>query len=95
MPTLERSYQPQEAEDSIFTPPAEAEKALRDLIAGDFADLDEIEIDMSQAVVPGFKECITLLPHQVLGREWMRDREDVSKKHHGGILADDMGFVSF
>ena len=31
--------------------------------------------------------------HQVLGRAWMKDREDVSKKQTGGILTDDMVWV--
>jgi hypothetical protein len=43
--------------------------------------------------VPGFRENIRLMPHQVLGRQWMRDREDVTKKRAGGILADDMGYA--
>jgi SNF2 family DNA or RNA helicase len=47
------------------------------------------EIDMSQAVVEGFREGIRLLPHQVVGRAWMTERE--SGKKSGGILADDMG----
>ena len=47
----------------------------------------DIEIDMSQATVEGFKPESRLLPHQVL----VKDREDVSKKRTGGILADDMG----
>jgi hypothetical protein len=54
----------------------------------------EAEVNMEEAVVKGFKEGITLLPHQVLGRAWMRDREDITKKRTGGILADDMGFAS-
>lgn len=54
----------------------------------------ETEIDMEDAVVKGFKDGIKLLPHQILGRAWMRDREDVTKKRTGGILADDMGYVT-
>lgn len=54
----------------------------------------ETEIDMEDAIVKGFKEGIKLLPHQILGRAWMRDREDVTKKRTGGILADDMGYVT-
>ncbi|KAK0498852.1 SNF2 family DNA-dependent ATPase [Armillaria luteobubalina] len=69
---------------------AETEKALRDLMGGAMND-NEVEINMEDAVVDGFKEGITLLPHQVLARAWMRDREDVKKKQHGGLLADDMG----
>ncbi|EJD05330.1 uncharacterized protein FOMMEDRAFT_138838 [Fomitiporia mediterranea MF3/22] len=48
-----------------------------------------VDIDMKDAVVDGFQENIKLLPHQVIGRKWMADRE--SGKKAGGILADDMG----
>lgn len=44
---------------------------------------------MSRAVIEGFREGIRLLPHQVVGRDWMTERE--SSKNRGGILADDMG----
>ncbi|KAH7910542.1 SNF2 family N-terminal domain-containing protein [Hygrophoropsis aurantiaca] len=71
------------------TSAAEAEKALRDLVEGTTAEVDTVEIDMSEAVVEGFRDGITLLPHQILGRAWMRERE--SGKKTGGILADDMG----
>lgn len=54
----------------------------------------ETQVNMEEAVVKGFKEGIALLPHQVLGRAWMRDREDTTKKRTGGILADDMGLIS-
>lgn len=68
----------------------DAEKALRELIGGGMnQDLDDVDIDPSDRIVDGFKEGIELLPHQVLGRAWMRDRE--SGKLTGGILADDMG----
>ena len=84
-------------EDNIYMSPADAEKALRDLMGGGMnQDLDaEIEIDISQATVDGFKDGIQLLPHQILGRAWMCDREDISKKRTGGILADDMGYYYF
>ncbi|KAJ7085696.1 SNF2 family DNA-dependent ATPase [Mycena belliarum] len=71
--------------------PAQAESELRDLMASDTNADITTEIDMSEAIVPGFREGIVLMPHQVLGRIWMRDREDVTKKRAGGILADDMG----
>jgi len=79
--------------DDTILSPADAEKALRDLMSGAMnQDLDsDIDIDMSQEIVDGFKEGIKLLPHQILGRAWMKDREDLSKKRTGGILADDMG----
>ncbi|KAJ7286231.1 SNF2 family DNA-dependent ATPase [Mycena rebaudengoi] len=70
---------------------AQAESALRDLMASDSNADDTVAVDMADAVVPGFRENIRLMPHQVLGRQWMRDREDVTKKRAGGILADDMG----
>ena len=69
---------------------ADAEKALRDLMADVRNDVRE-EIDMSDAIVPGFREGIRLLPHQVVGRKWMAERE--TGKRLGGILADDMGYV--
>lgn len=39
----------------------------------------------------GFRPGIRLLPHQVIGKTWMRIREDPVAKRQGGILADDMG----
>lgn len=69
---------------------AEAEKALRALVEDTVNNVDgDVEIDMKEAVVDGFKENTVLLPHQVLGKVWMRERE--SGKKSGGILADDMG----
>ena len=81
-------------DDNTFMSAGEAEKALRELIGGGMnQELDaDIEIDMSQAIVEGFKPEFRLLPHQVIGRAWMKDREDVTKKRTGGILADDMGY---
>jgi hypothetical protein len=81
-------------DDNTYMSAGEAEKALRELIGGGInQELDaDIEVDMSQATVEGFKPEFRLLPHQVLGRAWMKDREDVSKKRNGGILADDMGY---
>lgn len=81
-------------DDNTFMSAAEAEKALRDLMGGGInQELDaDVEVDMSQAIVEGFKPGFKLLPHQVLGRAWMKDREDLTKKRTGGILADDMGY---
>lgn len=73
--------------------PGDAEKALRDLMGGSMNEDPVTEINPEDAIVEGFRENITLLPHQILGRNWMRDREDVTKKRTGGILADDMGYV--
>ncbi|TFY74691.1 hypothetical protein EWM64_g9322 [Hericium alpestre] len=73
----------------------EAEKDLKDLLQQTFDGREEgedgagPEIDESEAIVEGFREGIKLLPHQILGRKWMTERE--SGKKTGGILADDMG----
>ncbi|EIW80017.1 hypothetical protein CONPUDRAFT_126467 [Coniophora puteana RWD-64-598 SS2] len=68
---------------------SEADQDLRELVAGTFEDTQDVDIDPAAALVDGFQEGVRLLPHQVLGRAWMRDRE--SGKKAGGILADDMG----
>ncbi|KAI0039548.1 hypothetical protein FA95DRAFT_1684246 [Auriscalpium vulgare] len=74
---------------------ADAEKDLKDLLQQSFDGREEGEegkdepIDLQDAIVPGFHEGIKLLPHQVVGRKWMAERE--SGKKLGGILADDMG----
>ncbi|KAF5384216.1 hypothetical protein D9615_003378 [Tricholomella constricta] len=78
-------------DDNLYISPADAEKALRDLMSGGMNDDVETELNMEDATVKGFREDIKLLPHQIIGRAWMRDREDVTKKRMGGILADDMG----
>lgn len=74
----------------------ETEKDLKDLLQGTFngreegeADKEEEEIDMTEAIVKGFRDGITLLPHQIIGKKWMKERE--TGKKYGGILADDMG----
>jgi SNF2-related domain len=83
--------------DGLYEPRksgVDAEKDLQDLLQQSFDGKDDDEgahddIDMSKAIVEGFREGICLLPHQVVGRVWMAERE--SGKKHGGILADDMG----
>ncbi|TRM67085.1 SNF2 family N-terminal domain-containing protein [Schizophyllum amplum] len=70
---------------------AEAEKALKNLVGGSVNDDEEFVFTEEDLIVPGFKDNIRLLPHQVQGRRWMKEREDVSQKRFGGILADDMG----
>ncbi|KAK2460825.1 hypothetical protein APHAL10511_007295 [Amanita phalloides] len=67
----------------------EADKALKELIAGSVNEGIEAEINPDDLVVSGFREDFRLLPHQALGRVWMRERE--TGKKAGGILADDMG----
>lgn len=54
------------------------------------------EEDEDDGTVEGLN--VKLLPHQVEGVEWMRDKESSMKKKNGvlpkgGILADDMGLV--
>ncbi|KAI0795563.1 SNF2 family N-terminal domain-containing protein [Abortiporus biennis] len=66
----------------------ETKKALQDLV-GDTYTHEETDISNEDAIVEGFRDGITLLPHQILGRKWMEERE--TGKKTGGILADDMG----
>ena len=90
VPTWETFDQPNER--GLHDPhmsAAEAEKALRALVEDSVNSNEDTAIDMSEAIVPGFTDGITLLPHQVIGRNWMRERE--TGKKNGGILADDMG----
>ncbi|KAF5323139.1 hypothetical protein D9611_009212 [Ephemerocybe angulata] len=68
---------------------AETEKELRDLMGNAMNQDVEVDVDMEDAIVPGFKDGITLLAHQIVGRAWMKERE--TGKKAGGILADDMG----
>ena len=54
----------------------------------------EDEVEEDDGTVEGLK--VKLLPHQIEGVEWMRDKEASTKKTRGvlpkgGILADDMG----
>ena len=80
-PDVDRLYDPVKSA-------AEAERDLQELLAGSINE-NNSEIDMQLATVRGFQENIKLLPHQVLGRIWMAERE--TGKKAGGILADDMG----
>ncbi|KAG6820007.1 hypothetical protein H0H93_006553 [Arthromyces matolae] len=82
---------PSQPDDDVYISPADAEKAIRDLMSGGMEQELETEVDLEDATVKGFCDGITLLPHQVIGRAWMKEREDPAKKRFGGILADDMG----
>lgn len=64
----------------------DAQKAMRDLVSSAMTDIKLEEVDMTQAVVEGFQPNIRLMPHQIQGRAWMREREKGIKT--GGILAD-------
>ena len=81
---------------NTYTSPEEAEKALRELMGGPMNDEgDKVEFTDEDAQVPGFKDDVRLLPHQILGRRWMKEREDPKAKRMGGILADDMGSLLY
>ncbi|KZW00364.1 hypothetical protein EXIGLDRAFT_761716 [Exidia glandulosa HHB12029] len=67
---------------------ADAQKAMVDLVQSNLADIEQ-DFDPEDAIVDGFQEGTKLLPHQVIGRKWMAEREQGKK--FGGILADDMG----
>ncbi|KAJ7074976.1 SNF2 family N-terminal domain-containing protein [Mycena belliarum] len=69
---------------------SEANAALRDLF-NHSTNNEGAYVDEDDALVPGFRKGVRLMPHQIQGRAWMRDREDLTKKRAGGILADDMG----
>ncbi|GAA5874648.1 hypothetical protein JCM8547_003947 [Rhodosporidiobolus lusitaniae] len=62
----------------------ETEAALKELVS---STLDMEGVDTSESAPEGL--AVTLLPHQIQGLHWLKDRE--SKKKRGGILADDMG----
>ncbi|GAA5999550.1 DEAD/DEAH box helicase [Rhodotorula paludigena] len=60
------------------------EAALKELVS---STIDMSNVDTSWGPPPGLK--CTLLPHQVQGVHWLRDREKGKKR--GGLLCDDMG----
>jgi hypothetical protein len=93
VPDGEEIKMPDLQDDYGYMHPQDAEKALRDLMGGGMNQKldEEVDINPDEAIVDGFKEEFTLMPHQIIGRKWMRDREDVTRKRTGGILADDMG----
>lgn len=66
-----------------------AQEHMRELLSGAIGSgEDEVFLD-GEDVIQGFKPGFRLLPHQVRGVKWMREREKGKKR--GGILADDMG----
>lgn len=68
----------------------DAQKAMVELVQSNLADIEQ-DFDPEDAIVDGFQEGIKLMPHQIIARHWMREREEGKK--FGGILADDMGCV--
>jgi hypothetical protein len=77
--------------DDFKTNPDDAQRALKELVEGAIGAADLEGVDMKDATVQGFREGITLMPHQVQGRAWMRERE--TGKKCGGILADDVSNI--
>ncbi|KAH7101209.1 SNF2 family N-terminal domain-containing protein [Auriculariales sp. MPI-PUGE-AT-0066] len=80
------------ADDVIetYVSPEEAQKQVLQLLQSDDDHTEEFNPD--DKFVEGFAKEFTLLPHQIIGRNFMRSREAADKKKYGGILADDMGF---
>lgn len=74
------------AEHEERTTGDEAQKAMRDLLSGAIGAIDISNVDINDAVVEGFVDSIRLMPHQIQGRAWMKERE--TGKKAGGILAD-------
>ncbi len=77
-------------DDSAVGPQIDAatrDRQMQDLLSN-MVNVTELSDDAkTSATIPGLK-CM-LLPHQVQGVTWMREREKGASK--GGILADDMG----
>ncbi|KAL1413004.1 hypothetical protein Q8F55_000753 [Vanrija albida] len=67
----------------------DADEQMRDLLAGAVGDGEGDSREPGDEIIDGFAPNIKLMPHQVRGVKWMRDREKGRK--YGGILADDMG----
>ncbi|KAL7419356.1 hypothetical protein Q5752_006194 [Cryptotrichosporon argae] len=66
----------------------DAEEHMKELLAGAVGEVDE-GIEEGEDVVEGFASSVRLMPHQVRGVKWMKERE--KNRKYGGILADDMG----
>ncbi|ORX33465.1 SNF2 family N-terminal domain-domain-containing protein, partial [Kockovaella imperatae] len=71
----------------------DADEHMRELLSGAVGDgeddMGEDKVQEGEDIVEGFADNVRLMPHQVRGVRWMRQRESARK--YGGILADDMG----
>ncbi|OCF42130.1 hypothetical protein I317_04101 [Kwoniella heveanensis CBS 569] len=71
----------------------DAEKHMQELLSGAIGegegDMGDAGAQEGEDIIEGFAQGIKLMPHQVRGVKWMRNRE--SGRKYGGILADDMG----
>lgn len=86
------AFESEERDDpNDFMTPQQTEEALLGLMGGMDSEDVHAEITEEDRTVKGFRSEIRLLPHQVIGKNWMKDREDPVAKRYGGILADDMG----
>ncbi|KAI1310605.1 hypothetical protein F5Y03DRAFT_344955 [Xylaria venustula] len=80
-----------------YVDPKKAAADIKALLEGSLEDEDEKlpkqEITEDKAHIPGLQ--VRLLPHQIEGVEWMKNRElgpvKKGKVPKGGLLADDMG----
>ena len=70
----------------------QVEDDVKELFKGTVVN-HEVEIKEGSDIVEKFAEGFRLLRHQIQAREWMKQRETGSSR--GGILADDMGLVTF
>ena len=70
----------------------QVEDDVKELFKGTIVN-HEVEIKDGSDVVESFTDGFRLLRHQIQAREWMKTRETGSSR--GGILADDMGLVTF
>lgn len=64
----------------------DAEEQMRELLAGAVGDGEDDHGGEGDDTVEGFAKDMKLMPHQVRGVRWMRERETGRKR--GGILAD-------
>lgn len=65
------------------------EEQMRELLSGAVGEGEDGDAKEGDDIVEGFAEGMRLMPHQVRGVKWMRERESGRKR--GGILADVSG----